>query len=63
MLLVMARKKRSGPNISDAERNTLKLQIRCSPETAAWVRRVSLERNITLAEILEIGVLALEKKS
>lgn len=51
----------SGPNIADSERNTVKVQIRCTPELADLVRRIAAERGLTLAEILETGALALNR--
>lgn len=52
--------KPSGPNIPNAQRHSVKLEVRCSPELAAEARAyVAGEKGRTLAQVLEAGLKAL----
>lgn len=51
----MASRKRSGW-VSEEQRGTERLRIRCSPELAERARRMASRHDRTLAEILEAGV-------
>jgi hypothetical protein len=46
--------------VSDDDRHTVPLKIRCSPELAERARAVAKAKGITLAGILERGVAAVE---
>lgn len=48
--------KPSGPNIPNAQRRTVKLEVRCSPELAAEVRALCTAKGLTLAEVLAKGL-------
>lgn len=51
--------KPSGVNIPDKDRRTVKLGIRCDARLAADVRRLTIERGITMADVLAAGLKSL----
>lgn len=52
--------KPSGPNISNAQRHTVELKVRCSPELAEQARAfVAAQKERTLAQLIEAGLRAL----
>lgn len=51
--------KPSGPNIPNAQRHTVKLEVRCSPELASSVRALCTAKGLTLAQVLAAGVASL----
>lgn len=56
--------KPSGPNIPNAQRHTVKLEVRCSPELAAEARAFVDARKtegMTLAQVLAAGLASLNE--
>lgn len=51
--------KPSGPNIPNAQRHTVKLDVRCAPELAADVRALCAAKGVTLAQVLAAGLASL----
>lgn len=63
---MMAAKKRAwkrGRDIPDAQRHTVKVQIRATPELAGRARKVARERALTLADVLDAGCDRLEEEN
>jgi ribosomal protein L13E len=58
----MARAKRVTINIPDSQRSTVKFTARVPVETAERVWALRDARGLTLAEIVEAGLTALERK-
>lgn len=48
--------------VSDDDRHTVPIKIRCSPELAERARRAAKGNGMTLGELLLLGVLAAEHK-
>lgn len=55
------RPSRSGPNIPDAQRGTVKLQLRVQPDVAALARRLADERGLTLSQCVSDAIVTLER--
>jgi len=56
------RKSRSGSYVPDSIRNGERLVIRCTPEVASLARKSAARWGLTLAELLERGIGALEEE-
>lgn len=54
------RASRSGRNIAEDERGTVKLQVRVRPEIAALARRLAEERGLTLSQCVADAIVTLE---
>lgn len=54
--------KMPGANIPDKQRHTVKLTVRAAPELAERIREVCASHNLTLADIMALGVATLETK-
>ena len=48
-------------SVDENQRHTVAIKVRCSPEVAARVRRISDAHDVTLARLLEIGAGEIEK--
>lgn len=55
--------KKSGPNISEDRRGTVRLFIRCDVNEAVEVRDVTKMFGLTLADVLMIGCAVIRKHS
>lgn len=56
------RKSRSGSYVPNDLRGTVRVEVRCSPELAERVRRVSRASGLSLAEVMLLGVLDVERR-